>query len=287
MDTVELTIPVDEAEHEVLIARLEEFGFNGFQQGERKLKAYISAEDWSPGKSGYVTSWLQKQGIDGAVEERVLEGRDWNELWEQSIEPRAVGPFLIKPTWAKPSPDTEARHVLEIDPRMSFGTGYHESTRLMLRLMAGVVESGDFVLDAGVGTGILSVAAVRLGADRVIAFDIAQWAEENARDTMRRNDVADRVDVRCGTIDTVPETGFDIILANISREVLVDLLPAFAERIVPDGYLILSGVLMEDQMRMQEAASTHGFRLIDTAAENDWWAGVLQQNGASLDGLGT
>lgn len=277
MDTVELTIPVDKVQHEVLIARLEEVGFNGFQQGDHQLKAYISAEDWSPGKSGYVTSWLQKQGLDGPVEEQVLEDRDWNELWEQSIDPRTVGPFLVKPTWASVPSDAEGKHVLEIDPRMSFGTGYHESTRLMLRLMADCVGPDDFVLDAGVGTGILSVAAVRLGASRVIAFDITQWAEENARDTMRRNEVVDCVDVRYGTIEVVPETGFDVILANISREVLVDLLPAFAERIVPEGDLILSGVLLEDQMRMQEAAAEHGFRLVDTAAENDWWAGVCRR----------
>jgi ribosomal protein L11 methyltransferase len=287
VDTIELTIPVDKSEHEVLIARLEEFGFNGFQQDERHLKAYISAEDWSPGKSGYVTSWLQKRGLDGPVEEQVLEDRDWNALWEQSIEPRTVGPFLIKPTWASTPPDTEAKHVLQIDPRMSFGTGYHESTRLMLRLMTEYVGAGDLVLDAGSGTGILSVAAVRLGAERVIAFDIEAWAETNAHDTMRRNDVADRVDVRRGTIDVVPETGFDVILANINRGVLVELLPDFAERIAPDGHLILSGVLLEDQMRMRDAASEHGFRVVDHAAENDWWAGVLQRADVSLDGFPT
>ncbi len=275
MDTIELVIPVEEARHETLIARLEEYGFNGFQQEDDVLKAYIATDAWSHGKSQYVKSWLQRQGVAGRVEERRIQPENWNALWEQSIEPITVGPFVVKPTWAAPPPDAGDRHVLEIDPKMSFGTGYHESTRLVLRFLPDLVRPGARVLDAGTGTGILAIAAVRLGAGSVLAFDVSEWAEANARENLRLNGVADRVEVRLGTIDVVPEAGFDLILANIERDPLIELLPAFAEKLAGGGRVVLAGLTLDDQPRMREAFAAHGFAVERDATENEWWAVVV------------
>jgi ribosomal protein L11 methyltransferase len=278
MDTIELTIPVDGARHATLIARLEEYGFTGFQEDEGVLKAYIGADDWSAGKSQYVKSWLQRQGVKGTVAEQRIPAQNWNARWEQSIEPLTVGPFVVKPTWAAVPDAAEGRHVLEIDPKMSFGTGYHESTRLMLRFLPDLVSGGERVLDAGTGTGILAIAAVRLGARAVVAFDISTWAEENARENIALNHVADRIDVRCGAIDTaVPEGGFDLILANIERDPLIELLPAFAERLAGDGRVALAGLTEDDEPPMRSAIDEHGFAIDREARENDWWAVVLDR----------
>lgn len=280
MDTIELTIPVGAARHETLIARLEEYGFTGFQEEDGRLKAYIGADDWSAGKSNYVKSWLRRQEVEGPVEEQRIPEQNWNARWEQSIEPLTVGPFVVKPTWAAAPADAEGRHVLEIDPKMSFGTGYHESTRLMLRFLPDLIHGRERVLDAGTGTGILAIAAVRLGAASVIAFDISQWAEENARETVALNAVADQVDVRQGTIDTVvPEEAFDVILANIERDPLIELLPAFAEKLAEAGRVALAGLTRDDEPRMRSAIAEHGFAIEREARENEWWAVVVGNGG--------
>ena len=282
MDTIELVIPVDEARHELLIARLEEYGFTGFQQAKGALKAYIGADDWSRGKAQYVKSWLRRQGVEGEVEEQRIQPTNWNAVWERSIQPLEVGPFIVKPTWAADPAEAGDRHVLEIDPKMSFGTGYHESTRLMLRFLPELVQAGDRVLDAGTGTGILAIAAVRLGAGSVIAFDVSEWAEKNARENISLNGVADRVDVRQGTIDVVPEVDFDCILANIERDPLIELLPAFADRLAEDGRIALAGLTGDDVPRMREALAAHGFTVEREATENEWWAVVCSRvNGKS------
>lgn len=276
MDTIELTIPVDAARHETLIARLEEYGFTGFQEEDGRLKAYIGADDWSAGKSQYVKSWLRRQEVEGPVEERRIPEQNWNALWEQTIEPLTVGPFVVKPTWAAAPADAEGRHVLEIDPKMSFGTGYHESTRLMLRFLPDLVRGGETVLDAGTGTGILAIAAVRLGAASVVAFDISKWAEENARENIALNDATERIDVRRGAIEeAVPEGKFDLILANIERDPLIELLPAFAEKLADDGRVALAGLTRDDEPRMRSAIADHGFAIDREARENEWWAVVV------------
>lgn len=277
MDTIELVIPVDPARHEALIARLEEYGFTGFQEGDGVLKAYIGAEDWSHGKSQYVRSWLARQGVEETAAEQRIPAQNWNARWEQSIQPITVGPFVVKPTWAAVPEDAPGRHVLEIDPKMSFGTGYHESTRLMLRFLPDLIQGGERVLDAGAGTGILAIAAVQLGADSVVAFDISAWAEENARENIALNDVADRIEVRQGTIDdVVPETGFDVILANIERDPLLALLPAFAEKRARGGRVALAGLTEDDEPQMRAAFADHGFSIEREARENDWWAVVVR-----------
>lgn len=279
MDTIELTIPVDAARHDVLIARLEEYGFTGFQEDAGTLKAYIGANDWSTGKSNYVKSWLRRQGVDGAVAEQRIAAQNWNAQWEQSIQPLPVGPFVVKPTWAAVPDDAEGKHVLAIDPKMSFGTGYHESTRLILRVLPDLIDGGERVLDAGTGTGILSIAAVRLGAGPVIAFDISAWAEENARENIALNDATERITVRQGSIqEAVPESGFDVILANIERDPLIDLLPAFANKLGRGGRIALAGLTEDDEPTMRAAIAEHRFAIEREARENEWWSVVLQRD---------
>ena len=276
MDTIELTISVEAARHDVLIARLEEYGFTGFQEGNGTLKAYIGAADWSPGKSNYVKSWLQRQGVEGAVQEQRIAAQNWNAQWEQSIQPLTVGPFVVKPTWAAVPDDAEGKHVLAIDPKMSFGTGYHESTRLILRFLPDLVRGGEQMLDAGTGTGILSIAAVRLGAGSVVAFDTSAWAQENARENIALNDATERITVRQGTIDeAVLETGFDVILANIERDPLISLLPAFADKLADGGRVALAGLTEDDEPRMRAAIAEQGFMIEREARENEWWSVVL------------
>lgn len=275
MDTVAVRVPVPDREHATLLVAFSRWDANGFLQDDDVITAYLPVEAWTDERAAQLREWLTDNGYaPDAVDVDVLNDHNWNEQWERSITPIRVGGFFVKPTWATVPDDAAALDVIEVDPKMSFGTGHHATTRLMLRLMREAVRPGDVVLDAGSGTGILSIAACRVGAARTVAFDVDDKAYENAQETLALNGVADRVDVRRGTLDVVPEDGFDVILANITREVLLEMLPGFADKLVPGGHLALAGVFASDREQMRDATAQNGFRFLHDAHEGDWWAGL-------------
>ncbi len=275
MDTVELKVYVQEDWQEFLIAELGDLDFVAFRQDDAAVKAYIPARHWNDVKREHVENWLRSHGLAVPVEESVIQSQNWNEQWEETIQPLAIGPFLVKPTWA----DVPAAHsdkiLLEIDPKMSFGTGYHASTRLALCFLPEVVHQGHHVLDAGSGTGILAIAAIKLGAEWAVVFDHDPWSRQNAVENFYLNTVDKQIAFRKGTIDDVPEDGFDLILANINRAVLLDLLPAFAQKVKPGGHAVLAGLLTTERARLLDAAAASGFVAIKEASEGEWWSVVL------------
>jgi ribosomal protein L11 methyltransferase len=277
MHTVELTIYVGDDWQELLIAELADLDFETFRQEDDRLRAYLPAPQWTDSKRDEIEQWLRNRGLFVPIDEEIIEPRNWNELWEEAIQPLAVGPFLVKPTWADVPPEHADKLLLEIDPKMSFGTGYHESTRLVLRFLPDLITGGERVLDAGTGTGILAIAACKLGAASAVAFDIDAWAQQNAVENFLLNGVHDRVTFHAGPLDAVPESDFDLILANINRNVLLGLLPALAERLADGGRLILSGLLQSERARILGATRTHSLRLVHETTEGDWWSVVLSK----------
>ena len=274
MKTIELEIPVNGDAQEYLVAELADLGFEGFVQEDACLKAYIEARLWDGTKRDWIEQWLVGQGVEEPMTEHVIDAQNWNARWEETVQPVAVPPFIIKPTWADLPPEHEDKILLEVDPKMSFGTGYHESTRLMLRLMPDVVKEGDSVLDAGTGTGILAIAAARLGARRAVGFDFDEWSYPNATENVLLNGFADRIDIIEGYLEDVPPETFDVILANINLNALLGLLGSFHQRLVPHGHLVMAGMLIGDRERMSEALISAGFEITSERTENDWWAVV-------------
>ncbi|MDX1531517.1 MAG: 50S ribosomal protein L11 methyltransferase [Rhodothermales bacterium] len=275
MKTLELTVHLPDRYHEFLIAELSDLDFDAFEEGDGRITAYAPAERWGDVRREHVERWLRQHDLPAQIEERIVPDENWNARWEQSIAPLAVGPFLVRPTWAETPPEHAGKTLLEIDPKMSFGTGYHESTRLALRFLPGLVRGGERVLDAGCGTGILAIAALKLGAAQAHGFDIDPWARQNAEENALLNGVGDRFEIREGSLEVAPDGPFDLVLANINRNALLTLLPGFAARLAPGGRLVLAGLLQTDRDRMLEATRAAGLAVYDEAAEGEWWSAVL------------
>jgi len=271
MNTVEVVLAVPSLEHDRYIGLLDDRA-TGFQQTPAALTAYVPAEAWSDDLREHLASRLHADGYGEALEVHVLRDRNWNAGWEASIAPIRVGPFLL----CGRSTDVSSEHAdatpLRIDPKMSFGTGHHATTRLALRLLVGTMGDGDRVVDVGTGTGVLALAACRLGARSVLAVDTNPKAVANARENVAVNDAGNCVTVREGSVEVVPDDPVDVILANITRDTLLDLLPLLRSRLAGDGSLILSGLLTSDQSRMREALNEHSLPLADERTENGWWA---------------
>jgi len=275
-DTVELTLHVAPDAQDIVSFELSKIGFDAFMQGDTCLKAYLPAPRWTDLVRTRVVSRLEDLRLKTNFEQTTIAARDWNTEWEDTMLPMPVGRFLIKPTWAEIPPEHSDRIIVEIDPKMSFGTGHHESTRLVLRILPGFIHGGELILDAGAGTGILTIAALKLGAASAVAFDIDPWAQVNIAENLSLNHLT--ADFRCGDVGVVPESGFDVVLANINRNVLVDLLPILARKTRMKAYTVLSGLLLSDRALMLYRAAPFGFVPVCEKNEGDWWSVVLQKN---------
>lgn len=206
---------------------------------------------------------------------------DWLQRWKQGLGPRRIGRRLVvTPSWSRPG----ARRgdvVIVIDPEMAFGTGEHASTRIALRQLEAVLRPGDRVLDVGTGSGILAIAAARLGAAAVLAVESDGQAIQNARDNLERNGVASRVELVHGLVDAgfLARCGparFDLILANVLSSILRPLLPAFVASLSADGRLVLGGILGQEAGGVTLAAGGTGLRLLHELREEEWWGAVFE-----------
>lgn len=271
MDTIELTLALPASEHDRYVARLETYA-TGFVQDDAELRAYVPADRWAGFDRKALDARLEADGYPDALTIRPLAAKNWNAVWEDTLTPVRAGSFLVCPTSADvPSTQSEAT-VLRVDPEMSFGTGHHATTRLALRLLGETVTEEDRVLDVGTGTGILAIAACRSGAASALGVDTNPSAVRNARGNARQNDVSECVVVREGSVEQVPDTHYDLVAANITRRVLMDLLSDLAGRLASDGTLLLSGILQSQRDSILDAATAHDLQPDAEITEEGWWA---------------
>lgn len=277
MPTLALTVRLPDRYHEFLIAELSDLDFVSFEERDAAVIAYAPAERWSDASREEVERWLTRHRLPVAMEERVEPDENWNAKWEATIEPQAVGAFLLRPPWHDAPPEHADKLELVLEPKMAFGTGYHPTTRLVLRFLPGLVGEGAKVLDAGCGTGVLAFGALRLGAASALGFDIDPWSRVNAEENAERNGLDDRFEVREGSLEVIPESGFDLVLANINRRALLDMLPGLADRLTAEGAIVLAGLLDADRFDTIAAADRVGLRLYDEASEAGWWSGAWKR----------
>ena len=271
MDTIELILAIPPSEHDRFLALLEKAA-TGFVQNDAELRAYVPADRWAAVDRKQLEARLAADGHPDALSARPLAAKNWNAVWEDTLSPVRAGPFLICPTSAEVPPDYTGATVLRIDPEMSFGTGHHATTRLALQLLAEALAPGDRVLDMGTGTGVLAIAACRTDATAALGVDTNPDAVRNARENVRKNDVAGCVTVQEGSVEVVPNTRYDLVAANITRRVLLDLLPDLVSHLADGGTLLLSGILQTHRDSVLDAADAHTLHLDAEATENGWWA---------------
>ncbi len=236
-----------------------------------------------PGAQGAVEIAARLRALSGLaqveVRTRVQPHEDWAELWKRGLEPRRVGErFVITPSWCMPStgPDDE---VLVLDPGMAFGNAEHGTTRGCLRLLEKAVRPGACVLDVGSGSGVLAIAAARLGAERVVALEYDEWAIGAARENLRANAAESRVELRQALADvpTLAREGpVDGVVANIEVGVLAPLMPGFRAALRSGGWLILSGILDTQLDDLLDEATPHGFTTIEIDADGEWRSALLR-----------
>lgn len=213
---------------------------------------------------------------DYTIDENEFEDRNWNEEWERSINVIEVSDrIVIKPSFKEYTPK-EGQLILTIDPKMSFGTGEHQTTRLIIRFLEKYVKPGMRVLDAGTGTGILAIAAVKLGADSAVAFDNDEWCYDNGIENTAQNGVSDKVDIRLAETKDIPERDFDLVVANINRHILLEVGHDLKERLKSKGTLILSGLLFSDEQDIVKYYTGLGLTLIEKQQMDEWISLVMQ-----------
>ena len=271
---VEFTInPMSADASDLLAAIAGDAGFETFEEAENGLKGYVQQSLFDEDALRSCIADFPIEGISIIYNVREAEDRDWNEQWEQEgFEPIIIPPLAIHD--GRHLPEVESEISIEIDAKLAFGTGTHETTRMICKeLISTVPELEEVrVLDCGTGTGILSIAALKLGASEAVGYDIDEWSADNAR----HNAVINRVDERftsllgdASVIDTI-EGEFDLVLANINRNILLADMPRFVSKMHSGSKLILSGFYIADSPLLIQKAADLGLTFVSQNQDQDW-----------------
>ncbi len=277
----QVSLPIGEERFEVAIALLHEIGFESFLEESDTLHAYIPQRDWTSEKESelrhLVTSLV---GASVPIRAETIAPQNWNAEWERSLAPIEIDDWLVIVQSGKSVQPKPNQLVIEINPKMSFGTGYHETTRLMIRQMRDLVQPNDHILDIGTGTGVLAIVARKLGnCNPIFACDIDEWAVLNAKENCEVNR-AERIEVfqldaERGIDEWLNAHRFSLILANINRPVHEKLLPTIA-RLSPNSKILLSGLLKYDLDWLKKTLRDIDFELLRLSEEGEWICALTQ-----------
>lgn len=270
MEYLEFKIECTEHFREILIAELSEIGFDAFLETETGIDAYIQ-EDLLDKENFNAIIEKYQEPASLSLTEGKMEKVNWNEEWEKHYDPITVeNQVYVRASFH--APRSEFPHEILINPKMSFGTGHHATTYLMISHLLEADVNGKKVIDIGSGTGILAIMAHKLGASMVEAFDIDEWCVENGNENFSLNDIS-FIKMGLGTIREInPEGPYDIVLANINKNVLLDEMEIYANLLTQKGKLFLSGFYEQDVEDISYKAKQHHLRLENKKVRDNWTA---------------
>jgi ribosomal protein L11 methyltransferase len=275
---IQLILTLDEGYHELITASLVELGFEGFLSEDRILTCSIPSEKWNESTQEKTPDVLKMfSGSLGITpipfKTEIVKQQNWNLAWERSIKSISAGKrIIIVPSWRKPPKPKKGKIILRIDPKMSFGTGHHETTRLCIEMLEKHLKKGMSVLDFGAGTAVLAIVAAKFGAMSVLAVDNDEWTFENAMENIRRNNVSQKVKVVIGSVEKLPKRKFDLIVANIDMPTIRKTIGGLVSHMKKKGLVIFSGLLKIDEDEMLRFGDSLELVRIETIIENDWIA---------------
>lgn len=271
---LKLTINISSDLQELLIAELSDLNVEGFEQYDDHLDAYLISSKFDENKRKDIEKVLLKfDNSDTDIRiagEELIQPQNWNENWEKSIKPLHLPPFYVRPTWSE-STQPDDTILLEIDPKMAFGTGYHETTRLMLNRLPNVITRDCTVLDVGTGTGILAIASLKLGAKSAFGFDIDEWSKVNALENAELNRTEENFTIREGSFEQVPaDTRYDVVLANVNRSAILSMADEIIDHAVSAGDIVLSGILDKEKEMILNDARFQQCEFVEMKQEGEW-----------------
>jgi ribosomal protein L11 methyltransferase len=261
---IQVSVSAPDSLAEAVIALLADIGFEAFEEKDGGVDAFARESAFDADTLADTLSLLGGLSYTTAV----IPPKNWNAEWESNFQPVHIDGFCqIIPSFMQPAPGFQ--YTLFIEPKMAFGTGHHETTRLMVRQMGAIDPMGKTVLDMGCGTGILGIMAAKMGAKRCLGIDIDAWSIENSQENCRLNEV-NTMELRLGDAATIPEEQFDLILANINRNVLLQDIGTYAGRLKKGGVLAISGFYLADAEALLDAGKQQHLVPVSRLEENNW-----------------
>lgn len=253
---------ISQEQSDLLVAQLNEIGFDGFEEEEKSLKAFIPSNNFDENSLRHITTSLQ---LD--FSKTIIDETNWNQVWESNFDPVIVDDFVaIRADFHQPIKNV--RFEIIITPKMSFGTGHHATTYMMMQQMREIDFTNKTVFDFGTGTGVLAILAEKSGAKTVLAIDNENWSIENAGENTKRNNCSV---VKLKQAYTAKMDGrFDIILTNINKNVILDNLEVLMKQLSKNGLLLLSGLLAEDEEEILAKCNEQGLQILTKAERYNW-----------------
>ena len=253
---------IDQEKSDILVAALSEAGFSGFEESPGQLIAYTEVSSFNPG----LVEKLSKE-LSVSYEQSLVKETNWNEVWESNFSPVTVDDFVsIRADFHDPVEGVEQEII--ITPKMSFGTGHHATTWLMIHQMRQVPIIGKRVADFGTGTGVLAILAEKMGATNIHAIDNDSWSIENAKENLARNGCT-RINLYQSDLPEFEEP-IDLLLANINKNVLLETMPMLAASLDREGVLLMSGLLENDEPDIVAAAAAQGLHFEKKETRSGW-----------------
>lgn len=271
-----LSVTCDPLFSEILIAEISQAGFDSFLENENGFEAYAEVDRFDQSIVDEIKSKYEQVKPLSFSWDRI-EKKNWNEEWEKSYEPIIVDDrCVIRAEFHQI--EKEYPYTITITPKMSFGTGHHQTTYLMIKAQMDMDHKDKMVMDAGCGTAILSIMASKLGAKNVEAFDIDEWSVINGKENLEVNN-CQNVNIRQGMISELTfEDNYDVILANINKNILLHELPQYVSYLNPEGFILLSGFYEKDIPDLMERAHQYQLKHVQSDVRENWASLLLQLN---------
>lgn len=269
----DFTVSPTEMGAEILMAELAEVGFDSFEDTPTGIKAYIPKDSWNEHilQDIYL---LSNPEFTISYQITEIEQVNWNEEWEKNFSPIVVEDLCTVRANFHPVPNT--RYDIVITPKMSFGTGHHETTYMMLQQLLPLSLEDTKVLDMGCGTGILAIMAALRGAHDITAIDIDPWCVKNATENVQQNDCS-FITIKEGDVSLIAGEQYNLILANINRNILLSDIPAYTQALLPQGLLLVSGFYEEDLPTIKEKCQEVGLTYLSHIERNRWVSAKFQR----------